>query len=82
MLHEGRARRLLLYEEAMNVKRICFLGTRTGNFDATASLFRDVLVLEGVRAEAGWSIFQLPSGRGPARRLRRRSGMSHEHGDT
>jgi catechol 2,3-dioxygenase-like lactoylglutathione lyase family enzyme len=48
----------------MNVKRICFLGTRTGNFDATASLFRDVLGLEGVRAEAGWSIFQLPSGRG------------------
>ena len=56
--------RVLLYEESMNVKRICFLGTRTGNFDATASLFRDVLGLHGVHSEAGWSIFQLPSGRG------------------
>jgi len=56
--------RVLLYEESMNVKRICFLGTRTGNFDATVSLFRDVLGLHGVHSEAGWSIFQLPSGRG------------------
>ena len=48
----------------MNVKRICFLGTRTGNFDATVSLFRDVLGLEGVHSEADWSIFRLPSGRG------------------
>ena len=48
----------------MNVKRICFLGTRTGNFDATVSLFRDVLGLQGVHSEADWSIFQLPSGRG------------------
>ena len=55
--------RVLLYEESMNVKRICFLGTRTGNFDATVSLFRDVLGLHGVHSEAGWSIFQLPSGR-------------------
>jgi len=55
--------RVLLYEESMNVKRICFLGTRTGNFDATVSLFRDVLGLDGVHSEAGWSIFQLPSGR-------------------
>ena len=48
----------------MNVKRICFLGTRTGNFDATVSLFRDVLGLQGVHSEADWSTFQLPSGRG------------------
>jgi hypothetical protein len=27
----------------MNVRRICFLGTRTPNFDATSALFRDVL---------------------------------------
>ena len=47
----------------MNVQRICFLGTRTGNFDATAALFRDVLGLRPVHDEAGWSIFQLPSGR-------------------
>jgi catechol 2,3-dioxygenase-like lactoylglutathione lyase family enzyme len=56
--------RVLLYEESMNVKRICFLGTRTGNFDATVSLFRDVLGLHGVHSEDGWSIFQLPSGSG------------------
>ncbi len=54
----------LLYDVSMNVKRICFLGTRTGNFDATVSLFRDVLGLQGVHSEAAWSIFQLPSGRG------------------
>src|SRR5207344_147900 len=48
----------------MNVKRICFLGTRSGNSEATADLFRDVLGLDNVHAEPGWSIFQLPSGRG------------------
>jgi hypothetical protein len=47
----------------MKVQRICFLGTRTGNFDATSALFRDVLGLHHVHTEAGWSIFQLPSGR-------------------
>src|SRR5436309_299107 len=48
----------------MNVRRICFLGTRTSNFEATAALFRDVLGLRAVHAEPGWSIFGLPSGRG------------------
>jgi catechol 2,3-dioxygenase-like lactoylglutathione lyase family enzyme len=47
----------------VNVKRICFLGTRTRSFDATSALFRDVLGLRNVHTEAGWSIFQLPSGR-------------------
>jgi catechol 2,3-dioxygenase-like lactoylglutathione lyase family enzyme len=47
----------------MNVQRICFLGTRTGNFEATATLFRDVLGLQNTHAEPGWSVFQLPSGR-------------------
>ena len=47
----------------MNVERICFLGTRTGNFEATAAFFRDILGLENAHAEPGWSIFQLPSGR-------------------
>ena len=47
----------------MNVQRICFLGTRTGNFDATATLFRDVLGLHNTHDEPGWSVFQLPSGR-------------------
>ncbi len=47
----------------MNVQRICFLGTRTGNFEATAALFRDVLGLASTHTEPGWSVFQLPSGR-------------------
>ena len=47
----------------MNVQRICFLGTRTGNFEETAALFRDVLGLGNVHAEPGWSVFQLPSGK-------------------
>jgi catechol 2,3-dioxygenase-like lactoylglutathione lyase family enzyme len=47
----------------MNVKRICFLGTRTPNFDATSRFFRDVLGLRAGHAEPGWSVFQLPSGR-------------------
>ena len=50
-------------KRAMNVQRICFLGTRTTHFDPTAAFFRDVLGLENVHAEAGWSIFQLPSGK-------------------
>jgi catechol 2,3-dioxygenase-like lactoylglutathione lyase family enzyme len=61
-MRTGRAEPLR-YEVAMNVQRICFLGTRTGNFDATSAFFRDVLRLHNVHAEAGWSIFQLPSGR-------------------
>ena len=47
----------------MKVKRICFVGTRTGNFDATSALFRDVLGLDNLHAQADWSIFRLPSGR-------------------
>jgi catechol 2,3-dioxygenase-like lactoylglutathione lyase family enzyme len=47
----------------VDVQRICFLGTRTRNYEATAALFRDVLGLRSVHAEAGWSIFDLPSGR-------------------
>ena len=46
----------------MNVQRICFLGTRTANFEATAALFRDVLGLHNTHVEPGWSVFQLPSG--------------------
>ena len=47
----------------MNVQRICFLGTRTGSFEPTAALFRDVLGLDNPHAEPGWSVFRLPSGR-------------------
>ena len=48
----------------MNVQRICFLGTRTANFDATAAFFRDVLELEHAGADPGYSVFRLPSGGG------------------
>ena len=47
----------------MKIQRICFLGTRTRNFDATAGFFRDVLGLNLGHAQPGWSVFQLPSGR-------------------
>jgi catechol 2,3-dioxygenase-like lactoylglutathione lyase family enzyme len=60
----------------MNVQRICFLGTRTPNFDATAALFRDVLGLRNVHSEVGWSVFQLPSGRGGFVEV-----FSREHGN-
>lgn len=40
-------------KRALNVERICFLGTRTTNFDATAAFFRDVLGLDNAHAEAG-----------------------------
>ena len=47
----------------MKVNRICFLGTRTRNFDETSGFFRDVLGLGAGHAEPGWSVFRLPSGR-------------------
>jgi hypothetical protein len=47
----------------MNVQRICFLGTKRGTSTRLRPCFRDVLGLHNVHAEAGWSIFQLPSGR-------------------
>lgn len=47
----------------MNVQRICFLGTRTPEFEATVAFFRDVVGLSGGPTEPGWSVFQLPSGR-------------------
>src|SRR5438045_2388899 len=47
----------------VDVQRICFLGTRTSDFDVTSAFFRDVLGLPSVHAEIGWSVFRLPSGR-------------------
>jgi hypothetical protein len=38
-------------EGGMNVQRICFPGTRTGNFDDTAALSRYVLGLQDTHAE-------------------------------
>src|SRR4051794_15710049 len=46
----------------MHVQRICFLGMRTPNVEATSALFRDVLGLRSVHSDVGWSVFQLPSG--------------------
>ena len=47
----------------MKVNRICFIGTRTQNFEASSRFFRDVLGLGVGHAEPGWSVFRLPSGR-------------------
>ena len=48
----------------MDVQRICFLGTRTAHFDATAAFFKDVLGLEYAQGAPGYSVFRLPSGGG------------------
>ena len=53
----------------MNIQRICFLGTRTRNFDGTASFFRDVLGLNLGHAEPGWSVFSTAVGSQHARHL-------------
>ena len=47
----------------MKVLRVGFVGTRTPNVEATASLFGDVLGLEVVRDDPSWSILRLPIGR-------------------
>ena len=39
----------------MKVLRVFFVGTRTDSFDATLSLFRDVLGMEPAFAHPGWA---------------------------
>jgi catechol 2,3-dioxygenase-like lactoylglutathione lyase family enzyme len=46
----------------MKVLRVSFVGTRTDSFDATLSLFRDVLGMAPAFAHPGWAGFHLPSG--------------------
>ena len=47
----------------MNILRIGFLGTRTTNFQETASFFQDLLGLEPVWTKPDWAGFRLPSGK-------------------
>ncbi len=44
----------------MRVKRISWLGTRAEQLDETTAFFRDVLGLESVREEPGFSMLRLP----------------------
>ena len=46
----------------MYVQRVSFVGTRTANFDATVSLFRDLLGMEAAFETPGWTGFRLPTG--------------------
>ena len=46
----------------MRVKKIGFVGTRADDVPATEAFFRDVLGLESLRSDPGWSILQLPTG--------------------
>jgi catechol 2,3-dioxygenase-like lactoylglutathione lyase family enzyme len=46
----------------VKVTRVSFVGTRTSQFDATVSLFRDVLGLQPAFANTDWAGFHLPSG--------------------
>jgi len=44
----------------VNVRRLCWLGVRTKEFDETTALFRDVLGLSLEYEETGFSMFSLP----------------------
>lgn len=46
----------------MNIRRICFVGARTENFDAMTGFVRDVLGLASAHQEDGWAVFRLESG--------------------
>lgn len=46
----------------MNIRRICFVGARTENFDAMTGFVRDVLGLTSAHQEGGWAVFRLESG--------------------
>lgn len=46
----------------MEVLRVSFVGFRTEEFEATHSLFRDVLGLQSAFTNPGWAGFSLPSG--------------------
>jgi catechol 2,3-dioxygenase-like lactoylglutathione lyase family enzyme len=45
----------------MNVRRLCWLGTRTEAFDETTAFFRDVLGMSLAYEESGFAMFALSS---------------------
>ena len=47
----------------MKVRRISFLGVRTGNFDQVTAFVRDVLSKKPSHVEDGWAISPLELGR-------------------
>jgi hypothetical protein len=52
----------------MQVRRVCFVGTRTASFDATVACFRDVLGFEQAFTNPGWGRWtgRVPTARSPA----------------
>ena len=46
----------------MKVKGIIWLGTRTDNFDAMVNLYQNIMGLEVVHREPGFSVIDLPNG--------------------
>lgn len=46
----------------MHIRRICFVGARTENFDAMTGFVRDVLGLALGHQDYGWAVFRLESG--------------------
>jgi catechol 2,3-dioxygenase-like lactoylglutathione lyase family enzyme len=46
----------------MKVLRVCFVGTRTSDFEATTGMFRDVLGMKQAFVNPGWAGFHLASG--------------------
>ena len=47
----------------LKVRRISFLGRRTGDFDQVTAFVRDVLGMKPSHVEDGWAIFPLELGR-------------------
>jgi catechol 2,3-dioxygenase-like lactoylglutathione lyase family enzyme len=46
----------------VQVRRVGFVGVRTGKVAETTAFFRDVLGLEAKRTDEAWTVSQLPSG--------------------
>ncbi len=46
----------------MRIRRVCFVGVRTEDFDAMTGFVRDVLGLPSAHLDSGWGVFSLESG--------------------
>jgi predicted enzyme related to lactoylglutathione lyase len=51
-----------VYDPAMNVRGLAWLGTRTTEFDGMVGFLKDVLGLTPAIDDAGFAVFRLPNG--------------------
>jgi len=61
----------------MKMKGLAWMGTRTGEFEATSSFFRDTLGLEVSHEEPDFAVYRLPNG--DAVEVFGPSDRTHEH---